>query len=66
MKPIITRVRILHAAHGADGKPTMFRGIVMQGAKVVASTANLRSRHACVCVAETLRAAHNVAARGTL
>ncbi len=63
MKPQIVRVRVLKAAFGPDGKPTLFRGIVMSGAKVVASTANMRNEMACLCIAETLRATHNAAQR---
>lgn len=54
-----TRVRILKVAFGADGKPTMWRGIVMSGAKVVASTGNMRNEAACLCIAETLCATYN-------
>ena len=63
MSKSATRVRILKAAFGADGKATLFRGVVMSGAKVVASTSNVRCPHACLCLAEVLRSAHNVAQR---
>lgn len=63
MNKSTTRVRILKAAFGADGKPTLFRGVVMSGAKAVASTGNVRCPHACLCLAEALRTAHNVAQR---
>ncbi len=63
MKPTVTRIRLLNAAHGADGKPTMFRAVVMHGAKVVASTSNMRNQIACLCVAETLQATYHVAQR---
>lgn len=63
MKPHVTRVRVIKAAFGADGKPTLFRGLVMSGAKVVASTTNMRNEMACLCIAEALRATHNAAQR---
>ncbi len=63
MSRATTRVRILKAAFGADGKPTMWRGIVMSGTKVVASTSNMRNEAACLCIAETLRATHNATQR---
>lgn len=59
----VTRIRIVDAAYGPDGRPTIFRGIVMQGAKMVASTANMRNKAACLCIAETLRATYNVSQR---
>lgn len=62
-KRINTRIRIIRAAHGPDGRPTLFRGIVMSGATVVASTSNVRDSAVCLCLAEALQTAHRVAQR---
>ena len=59
----VTRIRLLSAAFGADGKPTMWKAVVMNGASVVASTSVMRNERACLCIAETLRATYNVAQR---
>lgn len=59
----VTHTRVLDAAYGPDGKATIFRGIVMQGAKMVASTINMRNKQACLCITETLRATYNVSQR---
>jgi hypothetical protein len=61
MNQRVTRVRILRVAYGADGKPTLFRGVVMSGAKVVASTSNVRDSAVCLCLAEALQSTYNVA-----
>lgn len=58
-----TRIRLLTAAHDAAGRPSMWKAVVMHGAKVVASTSNMRNERACLCVAETLRATYNVTQR---
>ena len=63
MKPIITRVRILRAGHGVDGRPNLFRGIVMSGAKVVASTSNVRDGAVALCLAQALESSYRVAQR---
>lgn len=62
-KRIPTRVRIVNAAFGADGKPTLFRGIVMSGAAIVASTRNVRNQHVCACLAAALQASYDTAQR---
>lgn len=62
-KRIPTRVRILNAAFGADGKPTLFRGIVMSGATMIASTRNVRNKHVCACLAAALQASYDTAQR---
>lgn len=62
-KRIPTRVRVINAAFGADGKPTLFRGIVMSGAAMVASTRNVRNRHVCACLAAALQASYDTAQR---
>lgn len=59
----VTRIRVIDAAFGPDGRPTIFRGIVMHGAKMVASTRSMRNKQACLCIAETLRATYNVSQR---
>lgn len=63
MKRISTRIRILNAGHGPDGRPNLFRGIVMSGATVVASTSNVRDKAVCACLAEALQSAHRVSER---
>lgn len=62
-KRIPTRVRILDAAFDASGKPTLFRGIVMSGTTMVASTRNVRNKHVCACLAATLQSAYDTAQR---
>lgn len=63
VKRVPSRVRILNAAFDASGKPTLFRGIVMSGATMVASTRNVRNKHVCACLAAALQAAHDTAQR---
>lgn len=58
-----TRIRLIKAAFGADGKPSMYRAVVMSGAKAVASTSNVKDAQVALCLAEALRAAHNVSQR---
>lgn len=63
MKPMVTRVRLLRAAYGADGKPSLYKGIVMSGAKVVASTSTIRDAAVCLCLTQALEASYRVAQR---
>lgn len=56
-KQIVTRIRILRAS------PTMYRGIVMHGAKMVASTANHSDSAVCARLASALESVYKVAQR---
>ena len=63
MKPTITRIRLLTAEHGVDGRPSLYKGIVMSGAKVVASTSNIRDAAVCLCLTQALESSYRVAQR---